>query len=367
MLKSQKSIVKADVALKEIIAIKDIGEVIQVAKDASALEAAILRSGKFVGRYYEVARRMLWAEWHGGGLLKQIERKQGERTDLTSFQPGRKLGLSDIVPDKLKPSTAYRWMLMNWAPQAKVQEYMDVKQGMKQPLLRGDLVAMGKSHRPVEVPKTGKDYRVIHADLLDTDIEDDSVDCIITDPPYPEEFIPEYDKLGALAARVLKPGGSCLAMAGHYFLPQVLPLLCKHLTYHWMIAYLTPGAHAQIFPRKVFQGWKPVLWFVKGNYDTSDWRYDVVKSDAEDKTFHEWGQSESGFKRLVEHFTKPNELVLDPFVGGGTTAVVALRLGRRFVGIDSDENAVNDTLARIGGLNERSGEIREHAEERRAV
>jgi site-specific DNA-methyltransferase (adenine-specific) len=39
---------------------------------------------------------------------------------------------------------------------------------------------------------------------------------------------------------------------------------------------------------------------------------------------------------LVELFTDPGDLVLDPFCGSGTTGVACLRLGRRFVGIEKD-------------------------------
>lgn len=40
--------------------------------------------------------------------------------------------------------------------------------------------------------------------------------------------------------------------------------------------------------------------------------------------------------RLVELFTDPGDLVLDPFCGSGTTGVACIRLGRRFIGIERE-------------------------------
>lgn len=39
---------------------------------------------------------------------------------------------------------------------------------------------------------------------------------------------------------------------------------------------------------------------------------------------------------LIEQFTDPDEIVLDPFCGSGTTGVACLRLGRRFLGVELD-------------------------------
>lgn len=55
---------------------------------------------------------------------------------------------------------------------------------------------------------------------------------------------------------------------------------------------------------------------------------------------------------FIELFTKDGDIVLDPFVGSGTTAVAAKRLGRRYIGIDTLMRNCNIAIERI--LNETS-------------
>jgi adenine-specific DNA methylase len=42
----------------------------------------------------------------------------------------------------------------------------------------------------------------------------------------------------------------------------------------------------------------------------------------------------SVFRALVEHYSNPGSIVLDPFCGGGVTVVEGLRLGRKVIGVD---------------------------------
>jgi 16S rRNA G966 N2-methylase RsmD len=79
---------------------------------------------------------------------------------------------------------------------------------------------------------------------LTNKIEAKSVDFVITDPPYPKEFLPVYSDLSLFASKVLKPGGSLLCLVGQSYLPEILTRLSEHLDYHWTLAYLTPGGQA---------------------------------------------------------------------------------------------------------------------------
>jgi len=178
-------------------------------------------------------------------------------------------------------------------------------------------------------------------------LEAESFDTIITDPPYGGKHTHLYELLAMQAKRLLKPGGSLLTMAGQTYLPDVLNLMTPHLAYHWTVSYDTPGGQSpQIWPRKVNTFWKPVLWFTKGEYN-GVWHGDKIKSDTNDKRFHGWGQSESGIGRLISEFAFGGGRVLDPFVGGGTTAVVCYRLRIPCTGIDIDKDAIDTTRNRI--------------------
>jgi ParB-like chromosome segregation protein Spo0J len=177
--------------------------------------------------------------------------------------------------------------------------------------------AVKKNH-----PLEGKRYRLVVGDLADASkgIDAESVDAIITDPPYPEEFLPVYEKLCRVAERVLRPGGHLLVMVGQSHLPKLLSLMAaSSLTYQWMLGYFTPGQSTQVFGRRVKSNWKPVLWFTKGK---NQWEHveDTFRSDMNDKRFHDWGQSVGGMAQIIERFTVKQSTILDPFVGGGTTA-----------------------------------------------
>ena len=67
------------------------------------------------------------------------------------------------------------------------------------------------------------------------------------------------------------------------------------------------------------------------------------------KRIHPTQKSDTLFAELIRQHSEPGELVIDPFLGGGTTAVAALEAGRRFAGCDKDPDYVVAAKARITG------------------
>lgn len=88
------------------------------------------------------------------------------------------------------------------------------------------------------------------------------LDAIITDPPYPEEYVPLYGELARLAKGCLKTDSILAVMCGQSYLPRIIQLIAAHMEYRWTMAYLTPGGQAvQLWDRQVNTFWKPILLF----------------------------------------------------------------------------------------------------------
>lgn len=193
----------------------------------------------------------------------------------------------------------------------------------------------------------------IYCDDIKTWIAPRQYDFIITDPPYPKEYLDLYGVLAKRAVGWLKPGGLLVAMCGQSYFDQIIEMMCKHLNYYWIGAYLTPGQPTPLRQVNVNTTWKPLLIFENTKY-TGKIFGDVFTSDGNDKEFHKWGQSISGMKSIVSKLCLPGQYILDPFCGAGTTGLAALDHGCLFDGLDIDEQNANISRGRLSNGNERA-------------
>lgn len=181
--------------------------------------------------------------------------------------------------------------------------------------------------------------------------------AVITDPPYERSALPLWRELIRFSDRVLSEHGWLIAMSGQRWLPQVFSEIEEgrkgtSMRYCWTMAIHMPGAESSqgwIGLRNPLNiEWKPVLIYSKG--EPTDWPTglrDFIVSEGRDKSHHEQGQSLGVFQKLVKGFVEPGDLVSDPFLGGGTTAVAAHFSGRAFEGSDIEKNCVTETTERI--------------------
>lgn len=193
-------------------------------------------------------------------------------------------------------------------------------------------------------------YHCSCAELRDF-VPADSGDAIITDPPYVLEALESYGDLARFAAYALKPGGVLAALVGHYHLPEILRFLeVDGLEYRWLDCLFHNGNQQKNFSRKVTIGFKPILFYQRSGHSPNGYVRDFYiskRKPVESKKYHVWGQSVDFFRELTRELVKDGELIVDPFVGGGTTAIAALALGYDFIGADIDPAAVETTRRRM--------------------
>jgi modification methylase len=72
--------------------------------------------------------------------------------------------------------------------------------------------------------------------------------------------------------------------------------------------------------------------------------------DAEGRKAHPTQKPEALLHRVIVASTKPDDVILDPFFGSGTTGAVARRLGRRFIGLERDPAYADVARKRIAAV-----------------
>lgn len=281
------------------------------------------------------------------GLMRD-ELRDGEFVHDGQAEQGRKLRMGDVVELAKQTDT-------------------DIEAVWKKITDRGDSCSSVKAavrelrnEKAARKVKTAKDelVEVRLGDFVEIakDIPDGSVDVIITDPPYPHEFIACWSQLSEVASRILKPHGLCIAYSGKLHLDECMARLGEHLSFYWQIVFMQT-VMPTIHPRKVNTKYKPILVFQnvpEGAKVRAHDRYfiDVIEGEKVEKDSHEWQQSADGVQRLIDVFSNVGDLIFEPFSGGGTTALVARHMNRRCIACEIDKKAYEGSVARVFGVTE---------------
>ena len=122
-------------------------------------------------------------------------------------------------------------------------------------------------------------------------------------------------------------------------------------TFHRLRGGLTPAMaakYAHSDERGRYQNAHGRRYYLKGGkpFD-SVWDIPSIAPTAAERTGYPTQKPLALLERVIAATTDPGALVIDPFVGSGTTAVAAQRLGRRFVAGDCSARAIGVTCGRL--------------------
>jgi DNA modification methylase len=200
-------------------------------------------------------------------------------------------------------------------------------------------------------PRQDDAVRILHCPFQQLEqtagIEPESVDLVLTDIPYGNDFLDQIEELAAFAERLLVPGGLFVAHIGQHRLNEKLRRLDTHLTFQWMAAsYWTVRANP--VPRlSMVSQWIPVVICSKGEWSFKQKWLDTFHLEVQEKDWHEWQRPLAEIEKLVGYFSQPGDLVVDPCGGGFTTAIACERLHRRCISCEIDKAAVVNGQKRL--------------------
>jgi len=189
-----------------------------------------------------------------------------------------------------------------------------------------------------------------------------SGDIVVTDPPYGLQYpYRSYDDtrenlvslLDEAMPLILAAAGRAVVMPG----PTQIGLYPQP---DWVgcVTWNTTGT----FGKRGYNQWTPLLCYgpdVAGFGNVNG----ITKSDVLPISGGSAGLSESVrmkaegihtcpkplnmMKKVIQRHTMENEIVIDPFMGSGTTSIACVQMGRRFIGIEKDPEYFEAAVDRI--------------------
>jgi len=88
----------------------------------------------------------------------------------------------------------------------------------------------------------------------------------------------------------------------------------------------------------------------RGKLPTDVWWHTIVPTNSREKTGYPTQKPLGILRRIIQASSRPGDLVLDFFAGSGTTGVAAFELGRRFILVDNNPQAIEVMRKRLSSI-----------------
>jgi site-specific DNA-methyltransferase (adenine-specific)/modification methylase len=230
-------------------------------------------------------------------------------------------------------------------------------------------------------------------------LQPNSINLILTDPPYNAsngginlpnnktggayfKVNEKWDKLGSYsdytdftrkwikaADKILTNDGTIMVCCSFHNLSEVINVL-KELNYKLLnlIVWEKSNAMPNITKRMLTHSTEFIVWFAKGkgwtfNYKDMKkynsgkqlrdvWEFPICQGQErikgkDGRAIHPTQKPLKLFERLIEMASKEGDIILDPFMGSGTTAIAAENLNRKWIGVDNNPAYIKIANERI--------------------
>jgi DNA modification methylase len=212
-------------------------------------------------------------------------------------------------------------------------------------------------------------------------ITDKSIDAVITDPPYNLSKDNNFHTMGRfgidfgewdkgfdqelwidLIAPKVKPGGNIVIFNNWKNFTIITDCLERNgFAVKDLIRWTKTNPMPRNTNRRFVPDYESAVWAAKkgakwtfnnisGKYEKPEIIGPIV-GPAERKICggHPNQKPEYVMRWIIERLTKENDLILDPFMGSGTTGAAALSINRRFMGFELEESSFNSAKTRLLG------------------
>ena len=200
-------------------------------------------------------------------------------------------------------------------------------------------------------------YKLYNDDCLKylKSLKDNEIDVLITDPPYGKKADKGTNGFGCSKNRrysdswdskipskevfneMLRVSKKVIIFGGNYFAHLLPPSKC------WIfwdkkgdIAFKNPFADGELIYTNFTKPVKKIVFKQQG-----------FITDSKDRRVHPTQKPSELMQILIENYTNENDIILDCFMGSGSTGVACMNTGRKFIGIELDKNYFNIAKQRI--------------------
>lgn len=186
-----------------------------------------------------------------------------------------------------------------------------------------------------------------------------AIDLILTDPPYLVKYRPRdgrrctndnsdhwLEPAFRELFRVLKPNRFCVTFYGWPWTDRFMSV--------WKRCGFRPVSHL-VWPKKhssrrgYMESYHEVGYLLAKGRPMKPLQPipDVLPWEYTGNRYHTNEKPVKALLPLVESFSQPGDVVLDPFAGSGTTGIAARSLGRRFILFENDETCFDTACRRL--------------------